>query len=376
MLYEAGRKKHKKKEQQRVIGFNNTKYDGNGLFERSDDFPGFAFRVDEAKKAEFQYTGKVIMPLKLYQKMFLYAINCTKEVSGLGMVEREGNELRITDLFIVKQEVTAGNTTLDNKDLAKKTIDLIAAGGDPSKMKLWWHCHLGGGTYWSATDERCCEAYNNDQWLLSMVVNYKKELRCRLDIYNPIRITLDYIPVVIEEPISYLSELEEECKEDMKDKVREPATSFQYGANAPSAYQRKSWKCSICEYVDEDCKTVANHMMKMHNFDSTAAWNAVHWVKEVEEVKEEEVPDELDVNRDTPPDILTGSFEDLYNESRDMEFHTLSFYDTFNIFWNWDTVDQKYYPLWGKKTLSSKEYVFLAESLSAGVKVDKELNVV
>lgn len=374
MLFKAGRKKHKR-ERQKEIGFHgnvNTDVEDNGLFKKSEDFPGFAFRIDKADKAEFKFVGKVIFPLNLYQKMFLYAANITKEISGLGMVERVDGDLRITDIFILEQEVTSGNTTLNNKDLAKKTIDIINAGGDPSKMKLWWHSHTNGGMFWSTTDDRCCEAYDNDQWLLSIVINCKKELRCRLDVYNPIRITLDYMPVVVEEPVSNLSELEEQCKTEMKEKVKEPATSFSYGYNANNEAQGNSyWKCGVCSFYAKDSSIVVAHMVRTHGYDRAEAWKAV----EIDELltESEDQPKEEEVNRDSP---IYGNFEDLFDENKNAKFHALAYHDSFGIYWHWDVTQLQYFPIWGKKNLSRSEYAFVAECLATGVKVDKDFNAV
>lgn len=370
MLFRASKRKNRPKEKQKELGFHGKDWRDNGLFKKSSEFPGFSLRVDKKEDAEFKFTGKVIMPLKLYQKMFLYATNITKEISGLGMVERLGNELHITDLFIIEQEVTSGNTTLNNKDLAKKTIEIINAGGDPSKMKLWWHSHTNGGMFWSVTDDKCCDAYNNDQWLLSMVINYRKEIRCRLDIYNPVRITLDCMPVVIEEPVTYLSELEEECKTEMREKVKEASTSFYYGNNVAQE-EKGEWKCPVCDFIDKDSQVAVGHMIRIHNYDRAEAWQTVEYIDNEE--KEEQPKEEI--NKDVPSEVY-GNLEDVYDENQNMAFHALAYHDTFKIFWNWDVQEQKYFPIWGKKRLSRSEYAFVAECLATGVKVDKDFNTV
>jgi len=376
VLFKAGRKR-RKKEKQKVIGFQGQNFGVDSLFQKSSDFPGFAFRVDKGDEPKFKFTGKVVIPLQLYQKLFFYATNITKEISGLGMVERVDNELRITDLFIVKQEVTTGNTTLDNKDLAQKTIDIINAGGDPTKMKLWWHSHANGTVFWSGTDDTCCDSYNNDQWLLSIVVNWKKEVLCRLDIYNPIRITLDHLPVMIKEPTTSLSALEEECKVEMKEKVKEASTAFYYGNNQPTyeptSVKKGTWKCPLCDFEDEVPLTVVTHMTAMHNMDKGSAWQLVEHNYEGEDKIPPpfgEQPKE-DVNKDTP-----YNYEDIYDENVKESFHGLSYHDAFDIFWQWSVADQKYEAMWGKKVLSRSEYTFLAECLATGVQVDKNLNAV
>jgi hypothetical protein len=136
------------------------------------------------------------------------------EISGLGLVEQHPEGLLVEDVFIFKQECSPGETELDPKDLAIALGEMVEEGKDTEKVKLWWHSHASMGVFWSGTDDSTINDFNN-VWMLSIVGNLKKEYRCRLDFYEPVRLTIDEIPLLTHFPedVNLKAALEAEVKE-------------------------------------------------------------------------------------------------------------------------------------------------------------------
>lgn len=129
-------------------------------------------------------------------KMEAYIRNCPFEISGLGSVEERGNMLVITDVYLLEQVGSEVSTVLDPKQLSKFVVDMAMAGGDTSKLKFWWHSHVNSECYWSKTDQDCMDAFHPGDYFIATVGNKLGDSRTRLDIYKPIRTTVDDIPLI------------------------------------------------------------------------------------------------------------------------------------------------------------------------------------
>ena len=124
------------------------------------------------------------------KKLETYIGLCKYEISGLGSVEQIGKNVRVTDIFLFKQTVSSASTDLDIGSISDFMVECINKGIDTSKLKCWWHSHVDFSTFWSATDTATMERFNND-WMVSIVGNKKREYLTRLDVYNPFRISID-----------------------------------------------------------------------------------------------------------------------------------------------------------------------------------------
>lgn len=150
-------------------------------------------------------------------KMEAYVRNCPFEISGLGTVENHPDMLLVTDVFLLEQVGSAGSTILDPKSLSKFVTDMAMGGGDPSELKFWWHSHVNMPCYWSGTDHECMDAFKPGDYFIGTVCNKMGESRTRLDIYDPIRTSVDDIPLLT----AVDSTMEEEVCLEIKDKVTE-----------------------------------------------------------------------------------------------------------------------------------------------------------
>ena len=124
------------------------------------------------------------------QKLDLYIKGANGEISGLGKVIRIGNDFLIEGVYLLEQECTSASTDLDPEGVSNFLLGWIKDKRDPSELKLWWHSHDNMPAFWSSTDEATAGGFGNG-WMLSIVGNKRKEYRVRLDLYDPIRLTLD-----------------------------------------------------------------------------------------------------------------------------------------------------------------------------------------
>ena len=133
------------------------------------------------------------------------------EYSCLGVVD---DDLYIGEVHLLEQESTDVGTELDPDAIAKLLVSLPA----PEKVRAWIHSHGSMKPFWSHTDNDCIEGLANDGFLVSLVVNHAGETRCRVDIFQPVRITIDKVPVVVRvrSPL-----LRAECAKEFAQKVRE-----------------------------------------------------------------------------------------------------------------------------------------------------------
>ena len=152
------------------------------------------------------------------------------EFSCLGEVD---DDLYINQVHLLEQESTDVGTELDSDAIAKLLVSLPA----PEKVRAWVHSHGSLGVFWSHQDNDCIDGLANDSLLISLVVNKAREYRCRVDVFKPVRITIDQVPVVVR---VRSPRLHADCATEFRQKVREvplqvrvlPAMKVPYGMSA------------------------------------------------------------------------------------------------------------------------------------------------
>ena len=88
---------------------------------------------------------KIILTPEIALKLHTFARIYTKEFSGFGFIERDGDNLKVYDIVVL--DVGSESFT---EIPTKKILDLMNR-PDADKMKLWYHKHPVNG--WSGTDE-------------------------------------------------------------------------------------------------------------------------------------------------------------------------------------------------------------------------------
>jgi len=140
------------------------------------------------------------------------------EVSGLGTIRRGANGHQIVDkVYLLEQKSSSGDTEIDTEAISKLMVTMMEENRDPSILKFWWHSHDNMGVFWSGTDDTCAETLSHE-FAFSLVVNKRGEKKCRLDLYQPFRITIDNLHV--QELVEEDTILKEECKKEVEEKVK------------------------------------------------------------------------------------------------------------------------------------------------------------
>lgn len=160
-----------------------------------------------------------MMPASIEKKLNAYVHAVDSEIAGMGSVEvRDDGNIWVTDIAIYDQEVTGGTADLSSEALAGFQTELIQRGESPKNWVLWWHSHVNMSAYFSGTDTGTIETSTEFDHIISLVVNKKRERRCRIDTHKvnglPMRITKENITVqVVKEPDERIEELDRRIEE-------------------------------------------------------------------------------------------------------------------------------------------------------------------
>lgn len=148
----------------------------------------------------------------------LIVFSAKGEVSGLGTVKLiNRHDLLIEEVFLLKQKCTPVETVLDQKDVARLINEMVREGRDTSLLKLWWHSHVEMPVFWSLGTDEVTISKLGRKWMLSLVCNKFGDMLARLDIYDPVRVTLDNLPIQIQTTPS--DELRQRVLDEMSEKI-------------------------------------------------------------------------------------------------------------------------------------------------------------
>lgn len=146
------------------------------------------------------------------EKIWLWVQLAPGEIQGFGRVvlDPDGTP-RVTDVFILKQTCTGVSASMDEEAIALMLNNAILQNIPPEELRFWWHSHADMDTFWSGTDTGTIEHMLNESFLLSLVVNKKRGMKSRIDILNPLRISLDATHEIV---LTLSTEDEKRCKEE------------------------------------------------------------------------------------------------------------------------------------------------------------------
>lgn len=152
-----------------------------------------------------------------FRKIRGYIKLCPTEVSGFGKVKTEADGLLITDVFLIPQKVSSVTTELDPQALYDAVNAASQQGEDTSEWGLWFHSHVNMVARMSSVDTDTIDLLGSSTPLISLVMNKSGEYECRVDFYEPFRMTLRDVKVeVVYEPDDSLME---ECKKELQENV-------------------------------------------------------------------------------------------------------------------------------------------------------------
>lgn len=164
---------------------------------------------------------RVIFPVEQYKKWRAYIEAVNVEISGLGKIlQVQPNIFIVTEIEIIRQVVTGSHTFIGEEAYSVFCDEKMQQGEKMSEWKLWWHSHAFIDAYFSSIDNNTIEDWDNlsdkHNWLLSIVSNKRAETKIRLDVFKPVRLTIEDIPF----EISYADyEMEQEVALEVAEKI-------------------------------------------------------------------------------------------------------------------------------------------------------------
>ena len=107
------------------------------------------------------------------------------EISGLATAvpDKDGFFI-IGDVEIMKQENSGSNTELDGDAVTAYKMKYGMKHKNPNMKFVWWHSHHTMDAFWSGTDVKEIEAWENDSFSLALVVNLKEEYKFRVSVWK------------------------------------------------------------------------------------------------------------------------------------------------------------------------------------------------
>lgn len=155
----------------------------------------------------------------IYSKLMTYIDAVDIEISGMGYSSYADGIVTIEDLHVLPQECTGVETELDQKALAK-FMEARHRSGDTRPINVWWHSHVRMGCFWSGVDqENALSLAENKDMFLSLVACKDGQVRCRVDIGKPFKLTIDKLRLNIDLPQPDNKAIDQWTKE-AKSKVR------------------------------------------------------------------------------------------------------------------------------------------------------------
>ena len=159
----------------------------------------------------------VYMNPAAHEKLWAWTRLAKGEVSMLGLVKEIEEQPCIANLFLVKQTCSPASTDMDQEAVAKLMMEL-AAKDQSDQLRAWVHSHGTLDVFWSTQDDSTIEDLAGEPYLVSIVVNKSGLVKARVDLFKPVRVTIDDVPVEVLVPDMGL---ESECEQEFKDKVKE-----------------------------------------------------------------------------------------------------------------------------------------------------------
>ena len=134
------------------------------------------------------------------------------EIGGMAVMvqspeDSEKNDIEkgdwvLLDPVILKQEVSAGNCELDKEALAEYYGKYANKFKDFNFRFCWWHSHHNMAAFWSSTDLKAIDEFNEGDISFALVVNLKEEYKFRVSIWKPIEVHQDVEIEILGQPVA------------------------------------------------------------------------------------------------------------------------------------------------------------------------------
>lgn len=150
----------------------------------------------DSKKVE------LIIKSKAHEKLRYYVEECPAEISGFGRVRKlrettDAIRFELYDVEILPQKVSGADANITQGDIAEFMTEKMKKRQSLVDYKLWWHSHAVMKAFFSVTDDTTINTSSEFSYLISLVTNKAGDYECRLDVHNPVRMTVD-VNVLVE----------------------------------------------------------------------------------------------------------------------------------------------------------------------------------
>ena len=190
---------------------------------------------------------QIIYEERAYRKIMYWVDKATGEVSGFGYLKvNDDGDIVVYDAFLVEQDCTGSNTEMTDEGVAKAMVDAHGA-GELDNMKLWWHSHADMDVFWSGTDEECIRSIGGSKWWLSSVFNKKKKSKNRIDVFRPMQMTTDDLPL----RVAYE---EREVKRELREQLELFAQVHDLGNDFSDNIMKRTLSSDFGEFFTEEEK--------------------------------------------------------------------------------------------------------------------------
>jgi len=222
-------KKNKNKYIKTILGFKGEDKKKENEVDFNEIVGGGSLIALNEEDMELECNLKVVLTPEVYKRISIQTNLIDNEITGLGLIEIKNNIARVYDVFLVKQEVSRGSCELDEVGICELVDKLIKEGKNPKHLRFWWHSHANMGVSWSTTDEDTGKTFGGNTFFLSLVINHKGAIRARINLYSPINLVLDNLPVFVENSEiekDFINEMKLEIQDKVFEKTYKYASSF------------------------------------------------------------------------------------------------------------------------------------------------------
>lgn len=155
------------------------------------------------------------------------------EITGIGTLKTDGNDLFVGKIFIPEQKVDTSYCEFASGALNDILDDL--SDEEISELKFRWHSHVNMNAFFSSTDEKDIEESESD-WVVNLVFNVRGEMLARVDMHRP----LEIVNIPLEIKIIRDKSLDEEAKKIVDEKCTKriviPVYDYRYPRVGGGAY--------------------------------------------------------------------------------------------------------------------------------------------
>lgn len=182
--------------------------------------PFFPHKFDT--KLKYCASPIILISQKAYNDMYILVDEMSDEIGWLGAVKKEGDIYTIEKIYLLKQQVDAATTILDNKSISELISEIIKKPNgvdEANKMRFWGHSHVEMDVEPSVQDEDQIKLFkkNRFDWFIRGICNKMGSIKFSLFLFDK-DIVIDDVPWSVE--ISASDSRREEIKKEIKSKIK------------------------------------------------------------------------------------------------------------------------------------------------------------